>query len=320
MSSGKTDTEQSQPFDVREFRAALGGFVTGVTVVTTNTRNGPAGFTANSFTSVSLDPPMVLVCIGKTSSNFDNFLNSDRFCVNILGEHQRHVSKQFSAKVTDRFEGISWTRGVLDNPIIDDSIAWFDCTLEQRIDAGDHHVLIGRVRDFSHSIGSPLAYCRGNYVMFDLDQQILSSRHHRARFGAILETPEGIVFVHGDRTGSFALPTSPRLGTRKINDGLFGTLSSLGIEFDLEFLFSVWEEDNADRMNVFYRGSAIGSLRADQGRIFPVHDLPFDKLERDDRRLLTRYKEERENFRFSVYSGTSSDGNFWEVKQGPKVA
>lgn len=91
--------EPSPAFDVREFRTALGSFVTGVTVVTTIAADGPAGFTANSFTSVSLDPPMVLVCIGKTSSNFANFLESDRFCVNILGEHQRHVSKQFSSKI-----------------------------------------------------------------------------------------------------------------------------------------------------------------------------------------------------------------------------
>lgn len=313
MSFGKTDAEQSQPFDVREFRTALGGFVTGVTVVTTNARGGPVGFTANSFTSVSLDPPMVLVCIGKTSSNFENFLNTESFCINLLGEHQRHVSKQFSAKVEDRFAGISWTRGALDNPIIHGSIAWFDCTLEQRIDAGDHHVLIGRVRDFSHSIGTPLAYCRGNYVLFDLDQQIASSRHHRARFGAILETPEGIVFVNGEKPGFFALPTSPRLGTRNLDDGLFRTLSSLGIEFDLEFLFSVWEEDSADRLNVFYRGSARCTATCSSIKTFPVDAIPYELLDRDDQRLLRRYVDERLNFRFSVYSGTSSTGDWWEV-------
>lgn len=312
MSSGKDIGEQS--FDVRAFRNALGSFVTGVTVVTTSVGDKPVGFTANSFTSVSLDPPMVLVCIGKSSSNFENFRSAGRFCVNILGEHQRHVSKQFSSKVPDRFAEVAWNPSTLNNPVIQASIAWFDCTLHQRVDAGDHYILIGHVRAFSHTIGSPIAYCRGNYVQFDLDQQILGSHRHRTCFGAILETPEGVIFVHGKKPGSFALPTAPRLGTRSANDGIFRTLAELGIKFDLEFLFSVWEEDNADRMNVFYRGTAIGSLRPDQGKIFPVTDLPMDKLTSYEQRLLTRYKEERENFRFSVYNGTSSDGNFWAVR------
>lgn len=304
---------QPKPFDVREFRTALGGFVTGVTVVTTTINGSPIGFTANSFTSVSLDPPLILVCIGKSSSNFANFQQVDAFCVSILAESQRTISQKFASKGIDRFEGVAWTAGDLGNPVIDNAVAWFDCTLHQRIDAGDHHILVGKVSEFGHNVGSPLAFCRGNYVLFELDQQILSSTHHRARFGAILETPEGIVFVPGEKPGSLALPTTLRLGTRKANDGLYRTLGALGLDFDIEFLFSVWEEDAADRLSVYYRGIASGTVDPALGQVIPLDAIPHDKLGHDDNRLLNRYKQERASFRFSVYNGTATAGNFWEV-------
>jgi flavin reductase (DIM6/NTAB) family NADH-FMN oxidoreductase RutF len=301
-------------FNVREFRNALGSFVTGVTAVTTRLEDGrPVGFTANSFTSVSLDPPLILVCIGKSSSNFDTFAKTRHFCVNILAESQQHISQQFASKGVDRFAGLAWSAGALGSPVIDDSLAWFECALHESVDAGDHLILIGRVEEFGQTIGSPLAYCRGNYVLFELEQQVMSSRHHRARFGAILETPEGVLFVPGEKPGTLALPSASRLGTKDAKEGLFRALSQLVAEFEIEFLFSVWEADDADRLNVYYRGRAIGVPTAESVKICPVEAIPYDLLDFDDERLLKRYVEERSNFRFSVYSGTSSAGHWWEI-------
>ena len=294
--------------DPRELRNALGGFITGVTVVTTEVDGTPIGFTASSFTSVSLSPPLVLVCIGKSSSNFTAFTGTDHFCINILAEGQRDVSQQFSAKNVDRFANLNWTSGVLGSPVIEDSIASFQCTLHQRVDAGDHDILIGRVVKFDQGKGSPLGYCRGNYVLFELEQKVLDSGSHSSRFGAILETSEGVVFEREQGTGKLVLPNTSLHGTREAKEGLYAKLTRLGLEFDLEFLFSVWESDKADQLNVYYRGNARSVDKVETVTCIPIDEIPLDELGYDDMRLLRRYREERKSFRFSVYAGTSTSG------------
>lgn len=154
-------------FDPREFRRALGAFVTGVTVVTTLEADGvPRGFTANSFTSVSLDPPLILICIARTASAFPVFAARGHFAVNVLAGHQQAVSNTFASKVHDKFAQIPWTRARTGSPLIRDVAAWFDCQTHQMIDAGDHTILIGRVLDFDHAAHTPLGFCRGSYLTF----------------------------------------------------------------------------------------------------------------------------------------------------------
>jgi flavin reductase (DIM6/NTAB) family NADH-FMN oxidoreductase RutF len=314
MSNSKTPANGQRQISPREFRNALGGFVTGVTAVTTEVDGKRYGFTANSFSSVSLDPPLILVCIGKTSSNFEVFQKANHFGVNILAESQRDISQQFASKGVDRFAGIDLEKGVLGSPIIKDSLSWFECSLHQRIDAGDHEILIGLVKDFGYTTGSPLGYCRGNYVMFELEQQVISARGHRGCFGAILESPEGVLLVKGDQPGMLKLPTAKRLGTREKNDGLYGTLTSLGVEYDIDFLFAVWEADTADTLNVYYRGSAAGTPNSERVQVFPVDALPYDQLGADEQRMLKRYAEERASFRFTVYHGTESAGSWLKMR------
>lgn len=299
--------------DPKEFRNALGGFITGVTIVTTEIGGIPVGFTANSFTSVSLSPPLVLVCIGKSSSNYEAFSETDHFCINVLAENQRDVSQKFSAKGVDRFADLDWSSGVLGSPVIDNSIASFQCRMHQRIDAGDHDVLIGRVVKFDQKMGSPLGYCRGNYVLFELEQRVLDSGSHSSKFGAILETPDGVAFERLPGSGRLVLPNTSMHGTREAKEGLYAKLTQLGLSFDLEFLFSVWESDKADQLNVYYRGNARMSQPVESVTFIPIDDIPFDDLEHDDMRLLRRYREERKTFRFSVYAGTSTSGKWWEV-------
>jgi flavin reductase (DIM6/NTAB) family NADH-FMN oxidoreductase RutF len=314
-SLSQPNSTRQAPLEIspRELRNALGGFVTGVTAVTTELDGKRYGFTANSFSSVSLDPPLVLVCIGKTSSNFETFQRAGHFCVNILAESQRNISQQFAAKGVDRFAGIELETGVLGSPVIKDSVSWFECSLHQRIDAGDHEILIGLVADFGYTTGSPLGYCRGNYVMFELEQQIMNARGQRGRFGAILETSEGVILVEGEKPGTLALPTASSLGTREKGDGLFGALAALGCDFDIEFLFSVWEGTDTGNLNVYYRGSAAGRPTSSAAQVFALDAIPHDRLHKHDSRLLTRYAEERANFRFSVYTGTETTGSWFKA-------
>ena len=159
---------------MQDFRNALGTFPTGVTIVTTLDKdNKPIGFTANSFTSVSLKPQLILICIDKASFNLGSFSKAESFAVNVLSESQDQISTTFARPVSDRFERIDWESRVTGSPIIKGSAAWFDCSKDNFIDAGDHFILVGRVLAFDSTTKTPLVYLRGNYVNLNLEQKML---------------------------------------------------------------------------------------------------------------------------------------------------
>jgi flavin reductase (DIM6/NTAB) family NADH-FMN oxidoreductase RutF len=162
------DACKAAALDIGALRRALGSFATGVAVATTLDSGGkPKGFTANSFTSVSLDPPLVLVCVDKAAGCYPAFAGAGHFGINILGHSQQHISKAFASKLADKFEGMPWLSGVTGSPIFPDSTAWLDCRLHQRIEAGDHLIVIGEVLDFGHAPAQPaLGYHRGGYIAF----------------------------------------------------------------------------------------------------------------------------------------------------------
>ena len=151
--------------DQRQFRDVMGSFATGVTIVTTTVDGSAHGITANSFTSVSLDPPLMLFCLGKSSTNFAAFMAADGFAVNILGADQDQLSTRFAMFDGDRFEGVAWSTWETGSPILDGVVAAADCVLEARHDAGDHVVIVGRaVRAEGLSDAAPLLYHRGKYA------------------------------------------------------------------------------------------------------------------------------------------------------------
>lgn len=151
--------------DPRELRRTLASFATGVTVVTTLDETGqPRGMTANSFTSVSLDPPLILVCVAKAAPISTAFEAAPAFAVNILSESQRALSQRFATPMADRFAGLGWRRGRADAPILDGSLAFLDCRMRERIEAGDHVILLGQVEDFGRTEQQPLIFCQGRYL------------------------------------------------------------------------------------------------------------------------------------------------------------
>ncbi|MEO1610810.1 MAG: flavin reductase family protein [Pseudomonadota bacterium] len=152
------------PADTRALRDAFGAFMTGVTIVTTLDEAGaPAGLTANSFTSVSLDPALLLVCVAGASRTLPAVRASKGFAVNILAEGQEALSNRFAGKAEDRFEDVDWRPGPLGAPILPGVCGWFDCALHDEVAAGDHIILIGRVEGFDHPGGAPLGYAKGGY-------------------------------------------------------------------------------------------------------------------------------------------------------------
>jgi flavin reductase (DIM6/NTAB) family NADH-FMN oxidoreductase RutF len=150
--------------DAKEFRNAMGHFATGVTVVTTLDKNGqPTGITANAFTSVSLNPPLVLVCIDKNAQCRPSFDESKAFAVNILSRGQEELSRRFATKGIDKFVGVRWHPGYRGLPLIDGTLGQIECDLVQSYDGGDHTIYVGEVVNVSVSPGDPLLFYRGRY-------------------------------------------------------------------------------------------------------------------------------------------------------------
>lgn len=154
--------------DTRELRNAFGSFTTGVTVIATCEADGtPRGFTANSFSSVSLDPPLLLVCISNSAFSLGVFKEAPFFSVNVLEQSQRDVSRVFASQAMDKFDHVPWEHGRENVPLLSGSLARFVCETEHQIDAGDHAILLGKVKDFDYRDGTPLSYFRGQYVTLD---------------------------------------------------------------------------------------------------------------------------------------------------------
>jgi flavin reductase (DIM6/NTAB) family NADH-FMN oxidoreductase RutF len=153
------------PIDPDSFRHVLGHLPTGVTVVTANGSDGPLAMSANSVTSVSLHPPMILFCPAKSSTTW--IRDSGRFCVNIFAAHHEEASRRFSSRGVDRFAGVAWhARG--SGPALDDAVAWIECTIDAVHEAGDHLIVVGLVDELStrDDANEPLVFFRGRYGHF----------------------------------------------------------------------------------------------------------------------------------------------------------
>ncbi|MEQ6291574.1 p-hydroxyphenylacetate 3-hydroxylase reductase component [Vogesella sp. GCM10023246] len=159
-------TPTTQDFDPRVFRRALGNFATGVTIVTAATPSGAkVGVTANSFNSVSLDPPLVLWSIDKRSGSYAVFEEATHFAINILAADQIELSNQFARPKDDKFAGIAYDSGAGGAPLFADCAARFQCEKYQQVDGGDHWIMIGKVVAFDDLGRSPLVYHQGTYSM-----------------------------------------------------------------------------------------------------------------------------------------------------------
>ncbi len=151
--------------DKTALREALGAFATGVTIVTARTpgTGEPVGFTANSFTSVSLDPPLLLVCLAHLAASYRVFREAGSFAVNVLAADQEETARRFATRGADKFGPTRWHPGAEGAPLIEGCLARFDCTMHQRVTAGDHDILMGRVIGFSRHAGEALLYHGGAF-------------------------------------------------------------------------------------------------------------------------------------------------------------
>ena len=299
--------------ETRDLRHAFGSFPTGVTIVTSLDKNdNPIGFTANSFTSVSLDPQLILICIDKASFNIESFSIGNNFAVSVLSESQQHISNTFASPEDDRFKNIKWEKRATGSPIISNCVAWFDCVKYEFIDAGDHFILIGRVIDFDSNKRTPLVYLRGNYVNLGLEQKMLlamENKDTKILVGALIEWGKKILLLEDKKTGSLCFPTATRLGQIGDSESLLGKLQNQNIFVSDHYLFSVFENIDDKTSLIYYRAQVEEGSSITSGKFYEFDSIPFQKLiDEASRIMLKRYIKERELDAFGIFVGKESEG------------
>lgn len=172
MSTSSNEAQSTTSVEVKDtvaaaraLRDAYGSFVTGVTVVTTKDADGNmAGCTANSFSSVSLEPPLVLWSLARTAKSYETFANSDRFTINVLSEGQRHLSQLFASQGADKFGNADWTAGLGGVPVLDGALCFLECSKYASFPGGDHTIFVGQVDNFQRQQHRPLVFGGGRYM------------------------------------------------------------------------------------------------------------------------------------------------------------
>ncbi|WP_342640894.1 flavin reductase [Rhodoligotrophos ferricapiens] len=298
--------------DPRELRRAFGSYVTGITIITTWGEDGlPRGMTANSFTSVSLDPPLLLVCVGKSASSYPAFRSASVFGVNLLHEGQKDVSSLFASKVADKFAGIGHGKAHTGAPILKDCLTWFDCSVHERIDAGDHMILIGHVHAFETKPAMPLGFYSGRYMSVDPTLRQGVSPSHTMLVGYLIEH-DGKILLREDGENRWALPVSRH---RRAGAALqLDDHTIVALRPEETFLYSVFDVADPEPGYIIYRarladGSALENTLPRGYRFFAPVELPWDGLPlKELRGMLRRYLAERRDSRFSVYIDSTDGG------------
>lgn len=164
-------------FDQRWHRDVLGHYPTGVAVITAIGAHGePLGMVVGSFTSVSMDPPLIAFMPARDSSSYARMADVTRFCVNVLSAAQEPLCRQFAAKSGDKFAGVQWVAGATGSPILEDCVAWIECSVDRVIEAGDHDIVLGRVIDMGVSNPTlPLVFFQGGYGRFSSLSSVMAS-------------------------------------------------------------------------------------------------------------------------------------------------
>jgi flavin reductase (DIM6/NTAB) family NADH-FMN oxidoreductase RutF len=294
-------TDAAGPLDQRALRRAFGAFPTGVTITTTLDEAGaPVGFTANSFTSVSLDPPLLLVCLACTASSYEAFRATSRFAVNVLAAGQREASATFATRGADKFAAVRWAARATGAPVLDGVAAWFDCETDSLAPAGDHVILIGRVVAFGDAAAEPLGYWRGAYVRFGAGEGAAGG----VRVAEIVERRrEALIRVAPD--GRAALPSAAAFGPATDAASLVGQLARAGLVAELPFVFASY--DAGDIHTVVYRGAAHDAPEPAEGwRFTPFDALPLDRMDAAEAQALRAYVAERAAHAYGRYLGDAS--------------
>ncbi len=296
------------PLDPRDLRTAFGSFMTGVTVVTALRSDGtPVGFTANSFTSVSLEPPLLLVCPGRFLSSYVSFTTCTHFAINILAEGQEEVSNTFARSKGDRFAVTPHSFDAAGVPLIDGAVGQFSCKTHQILPGGDHCILIGEVTAFHHSGGSGLGYVGGQYFSLGLERAAFDQRGGTAICGAIVEDGDHVLL---EQTPQGLHPPQCTTAHRgQLIADLLQTLAGKGIQAELDQAYSVFE-DREDRTHHSYFLATAHCITP----AVSILKVPISALQQQHfatpaiATMMTRFARESQTRSFGLYLGDTEDG------------
>ncbi len=164
-----SDLQRGLAPDGATMRTVMGHFGTGVTVVTAMVDGEPIGMACNSFTSLSLEPALVLFCAAKSSSTWPKIQVAKHYCVNILAESGEELCRTFAMKsAAERYDGVGYAPAITGAPVLNDALAYIDCEIESEYDGGDHVIVVGRVVELGYRDGAPLMYFRGGYGRYSV--------------------------------------------------------------------------------------------------------------------------------------------------------
>lgn len=297
--------------DPQALRKAFGSFMTGVTVVTAMSEdNTPVGFTANSFTSVSLEPPLLLVCPAKSLTSIDAFLNCERFAVNVLSEQQQQISNIFAKSKDDRFGQVEWYVDSLGNPVLGGVLTHFSCKVHKKVDAGDHYILIGEIVDFAAQEGNGLGYSNSGYFSLGLERQAaaLTAKKTNVTIGAIIECGGNVLVREVD--GKLDLPCITTNSKTNAVISIKQYLQQQGINALLGTVFSVYNDRSNNTDYIFYHASTEIDNTAGIGKFVPIATLSEQVfITAAMTSMMTRYQNETQNGAYSVYVGTEESGD-----------
>lgn len=311
-------TSTTNHLDSSELRQAFSTFMTGVTVVTALDGEGrPVGFTANSFTSVSLDPPLLLVCPGKTMHLFEVFNECEHFVVNVLSEFQQDVSNTFATDDGDRFAGVKWQADEQGCPLLEGVVATFSCHVYQRVDAGDHIILIGYIDAFKRQGSRGLGYSNNGYFSLGMEQKAQEAPLERAlKVGAIIEHENCILLERteqGLRPPDVAVPVGS-----SARSTILQYLRTAGLDSELGQVYSIFDSRRFGASFTYYRAHAQSTDTGGLGEYIPVHELAEQQYVSDTHaRMMKRYILERQHGIFGVYVGDENDGDL-HILQEPE--
>ncbi len=292
--------------DPRALRDAFGAFMTGVTVVTTHDHDGnPLGFTANSFSSVSLDPPLVSVCLANSSRNYQVFSSATGFAINILSDAQMDVSNTFARPVEDRFAAVDWQTGPHGAPIFDGVSAWFDCSVFQTVEAGDHQILIGKVEAFENTTRPGLGYARGAYVTPAAEAEALSNSANLV-VSALIEF-QGKVLLIDPGDGQLSLPEA-KVGKDGATAALRRLIDASGARAEPGFIYSFYEDEARGMQHISFLCQASDDATS-QGMFTEL--TPTTLMDIADPAICTmleRFADESKLGNFGIYFGNQVSG------------
>lgn len=295
--------------DPRALRNAFGCFMTGVTVVTTMGADGkPLGFTANSFSSVSIDPPLLLVSIANSSGNLAAFVGAASFAVNILAEDQKDISATFARPAQDRFANVYWRKGADGAPLIAGVSAWFECQLDRAIPAGDHTILLGRITAFEDSTAPGLGYYRGAYITpAAMAGQMPAGPD--VVISAIFES-DGAVFLVDDGRGGLSVPMA-RVGRDGVQAALAALIADIGLQAEAGSIYAVYEDQRRASQHIALRCPvrAQGGIAPAKGVFVDLNPQSLSDISDPALRdMLHRLAEESRLGNYGVYFGTHEAG------------